>query len=190
MDTIEWPNESRIVTKNVKDATLVYTQNLFYNTGLLVSVIYLALKLVLVPCLDQQCSQRIEISATTLLRLRKAVSRLQNSIKTTPIAVIGYNESDNSIERCTQTSENENKQSERSWSLINRRLIDSTTHLGQFVQSNSRESKSLDAFNMEAKLLSDKFRLEASAESQSELNKKMVKSIREVKGWFVSGRIH
>lgn len=190
MDTIEWPDESRIVTRSTKNATLGYIQSLFHNTGLIASLIYLALKLVLVPCLEQQYSQRADVSASTLLRLRKLVSQLQNCIRTTPVAVIGYNESHNSAERCTQTSEDELEPLESSWSIINKRLTDSTTHLQQFVKSNSQEPRNLNAFNVEARLLSDKFKLESGIEPQTELSRKMINSIREVKGWFVSGRIH
>lgn len=189
-DTIEWPEESRIVTKNTRNSTLDYIQNLFYNTGLIASLVYLALKLVLVPCLEQQYSQRTDISASTLLSLRQLVSRLQNCIRTTPVAVIGFNESNSSAERCTQTSEDELEPLKSSWSAINKRLKDSTMHLQQFVKSNSQESGNLNAFNMEARLLSDRFKLESGAEPQTELSRKMVNSIREVKGWFVSGRIH
>lgn len=189
-DPISWPDESRIVSRNTRNATLDYIRNLFHNTGLITSVIYLALKFILVPCLEQQYSQRINVSASTLLNLRKLVSRLQNSISTNDVAIIGYNEHNDSVERCTQTSEDELKPLESSWSTINKRLRDSAMHLQRFVDSNSSELVNMNSFNMDARSLSDRFNLESRTEPQIELNRKMITSIREVKGWFINGRIY
>lgn len=188
--TIDWPNESEIITKNTRNATLDYIRNLFHNTGLIASLAYLALKIVLLPCLEQQYSQRTNISASTLLSLRRLVSRLQNCVRSTPVAVIGYNEGNNSVERCTQTPEDKVEPLESSWTVISERLKNSTTYLQQFVNSNSQELGNLNACSIEARLLSDRFKLESNMRLKADLSREMINSIREVKGWFVSGRIH
>ncbi|AQZ10135.1 PEX17 (YNL214W) [Zygosaccharomyces parabailii] len=190
IDPVEWPDETKIVSTSRKNATFSYIQNLFHNAGLTMSVIYLMLKLVLVPALDERYRQRADFSASLLIRLRKLVCKLQNSLRTTSVSVIGYNEGEKTIERCTQTSEDERDVSESRWTAISKRFGDAETHLRQFAKSNALPPHQMDTFNATSRLLADRLKDEVDADHSSGIDKSIVDSVREVKGWFVSGKVY
>lgn len=190
IDPVEWPDEAKIVSTSRKNATLAYIQNLFHNTGLTMSVIYLVLKLVLVPALDEQYGQRADFSASLLIRLRKLVCKLQNSLRTTSVSVIGYNEGEKTVERCTQTSEDERGLSESRWTAINKRFGDAGTHLRRFAKSNALPPHQMNTFNAASRLLADKLKEEVDSDNSFGVDKSIVDSVREVKGWYVSGKVY
>ncbi|AQZ14586.1 PEX17 (YNL214W) [Zygosaccharomyces parabailii] len=190
IDPVEWPDEANIVSTSRKNATLAYIQNLFHNAGLTMSVIYLMLKLVLVPALDEQYRQRADFSGLLLIRLRQLVCKLQNSLRSTSVSVIGYNEGEKTVERCTQTSEDERGSPESRWTAINKKFGDAGTHLRQFTKSNALPPHQMDTFNAASRLLADKLKDEVDADTSSGVDKSIVDSVREVKGWFVSGKVY
>lgn len=190
LEAIDWPDETKIVSLSRKSATVNYIQNLFYNTGLVTSVIYLALKLILVPALAEQCCQRVDLSGVVILRLRKLVSKLQNSLRTARVSALAYNECATTVERCTQTSEDTLDETESHWMAINKRIGDAGLHIRQFTASNASPPQQMDAFNAEARLLADRLKDEIDADSSSGVSKNVVDSVREVKGWIVSGRVY
>ena len=92
MEIIHWPDESKILPYKQKPRVLHQIEKLFYNAGVTVSLLYLALKLVIQPTLERHFDQRIQLSSECLLHLRRFVSLLTKKIKATPISAIGFNE--------------------------------------------------------------------------------------------------
>lgn len=104
-DKVDWPDQSKIRKGKLRNPTLTFIQNLFNNVGVASSIIYALLVMVVKPILVKQFVQRCELSAETLIDVRKLVIFLQKKLNTTPIAVLGYNEQGKYVEHTTQTEE-------------------------------------------------------------------------------------
>lgn len=197
MESIHWPDESKILPYKQKPRVLHQIEKLFYNAGVTVSLLYLALKLVIQPILEQHFDQRIQLSSECLLHLRRFVSLLTKKIKATPISAIGFNEhkiqgtSVCYVERCTQTEEplgsDASKKTTR-WGCVNEKLKSAKQGLVEFNELNDR-SDHLDSFSFQTKLVND---LIAQSNTQSGLantTRDITKNTREMKGWFLNGKI-
>lgn len=192
IEAIEWPKEINIRRARPTDATAIFIRKLFYNAGLLSSVVYILLKALLEPSIEAHYLQRKALSAATLLELRKTVSSLQSRLICTPVSAIGYNEKDQVIERSTQTSEDLGDLSipwRVRWKRLNDKLQDVSMHLERYNKTCEAHPGNLEAFNFQMKLLVDELQFNDHPRKSSDTCDKIVKSVREVKGWFVNGRI-
>lgn len=201
--TMNWPDESRIIRARPKQLTLVKIQNLFYNTGLIVCVMYVFVAMIIQPSLQAAYNQRIEFSVSALLKARKLVTFLEKRIKTTPITVLGFNEVVNLetnkryLERSTQTDEpaevyknceKSSEGNEKGWSRIAERLKTVNEALQDFNNQNDR-AEYLDSFSFQVKLVHDQL---SNIDGRSKINavmKEFTQTTREMKGWFINRRI-
>lgn len=194
---INWPQPEQISSISRNSKTLKTIKSIFYNSGLVMSLLYLLLEFVIRPILDVQYEQRNSLTAAALLKLRRIVANLQKWITTTPVAVIGFNETANTIERCTQTSEDSiisKYLPESTWESINDKLEDINIHLEIFNGVCDRPSQSRDNLIFQSQLIVDQL---SSADSEGstdreqaqEISYKITENIRDIKGWFVNGRI-
>lgn len=191
-EAIEWPKEVNIRRARPTDVTAIFVRKLFYNAGLLSSVLYILLKALIEPSIDTHYLQRKALSAATLLELRKTVSSLQSRLVCTPVSAIGYNEKDQVIERSTQTSEDFGDLSlpwRVRWKRLNDKLQDANMHLERYNKTYDASPGNLEAFNFQMKLLVDELQFNDNSKKASDTCDKIVRSVREVKGWFVNGRI-
>lgn len=197
-ELIEWPNESQIVKGRVRNPTLIFIKNLFNNVGMISSIIYAVLVLVIKPILAKQFLQRCDLSATTLINIRKLVVYLQRKITSTPIEILGFNERGNYIDHTTQTKETEEYDrtpdtlDNNNSVLLNirDRLRELNDDLDTFNSVNMNRSKvNLENFQLNTKLVVQDIENASNTEQFSEETDNLIKSIREIKGWFVSGKI-
>lgn len=186
---IEWPEERNIKNYVARSATASTIQSLFTNVGIIGSIIYILIKQVIVPSLDSHYLQRVNLSAATLLQLRRTVTLLQGKLKYTPVSSLGFNESDGRVERSTQTL-NESygmpQERESRWKRFNDKLKEADNQL-QLFNSNSSSSKNMDSFHLQVKLLVDEIKLDQSPEQIRECCERIVRSVREAKGWLING---
>ncbi|QLL32529.1 hypothetical protein HG536_0D00510 [Torulaspora globosa] len=190
LELIKWPEERNINNYVAKNPTASIIQGLFTNAGIIGSIIYIMIRQVIVPCLDSHYLQRVSLSASTLLQLRRAVTLLQGKLKYTPVSALGFNESDGRVERSTQTlNESCDRAQEREsrWKRFNDKLKEADNQL-QLFNSNSSSSKNMDSFHLQVKLLVDGIKLDESREKTRECCERIIRSIREAKGWLVNGR--
>lgn len=203
LDNINWPNESMIRRQKVISPTLRWIYALFNSTGVATSTIYTVLLLIVKPQLLKQFQQRDELSATVLMNARKLVVSLQRRIKTTPVMVLGFNESGNYIEHTTQTEvdnsleplnfvmkdKDETAPASR-WQEIVSRLDDINTDLDTFNKLHeNRSTTQMHSFTDNCKLLSAQINHIDGTNLVIATTSDLKKSIREVKGWFVSGKV-
>lgn len=197
-ELIEWPDESKIVKGQVKNPTLVFIRNLFNNIGVTSSIMYAILVMVIKPILTKQFLQRCDLSATTLINIRKLVVYLQRKIASTPIEILGFNERDNYIDHTTQTKETEGY--EIAADIVEHKdsvLLDIRDHLRElnddldtFNSINMNRSKTnLENFQLSTQLVAQDIENASNTDQISGQTNELVKSIREIKGWFVSGKI-
>ncbi|KAG0669755.1 hypothetical protein C6P45_003389 [Maudiozyma exigua] len=197
-ELIEWPAESRIIKGRVRNPTLAFIKDLFNNIGVTSSIMYAILVMVIKPILRKQFLQRCDLSATTLITIRKLVVYLQRKISGTPIEILGFNERGNYIDHTTQTKEIENNGNDKSssenkdsvWVGISDRLREVNDDLDTFNSVNmNRSKKNSENFMLNTKLLVQDIEYASNADDFSEQSEDLIKSIREIKGWFVSGKI-
>ena len=203
LDRIVWPDESRITQQHVTSPTLRWIYALFNGTGVATSIIYSVLLLIVKPQLVTMFSQRCELSAAALMSARKLVVSLQRRIKATPLMILGYNESGNYIEHTTQTEtdnyldpldfvmeDKDNGPPVSRWHEITSRLDDINTDLDTFNKLHeNRSNKQIQSFSDSCKLLSNQINHIDGTNLVIATTGDLKKSIREVKGWFVSGKV-
>ncbi|SMN19777.1 similar to Saccharomyces cerevisiae YNL214W PEX17 Peroxisomal membrane peroxin and subunit of the docking complex that facilitates the import of peroxisomal matrix proteins [Maudiozyma saulgeensis] len=192
-DKVQWPDQTKIIKGRLRNPTIMYIQNLFNNVGVVTSILYAILVMAIKPILVKQFLQRCELNGEALINLRKLVISLQKKLKTTHIAILGYNEKGNYIERTTQTEEIEETvvdDMECPWVKINENLQELNNDLDTFNKLNqNRSTTNLDFFNLGAKLLAQDINHVDNAGLLADQRTEMVNSIREIKGWFVGGKI-
>ncbi|CAL9733082.1 peroxisomal membrane protein Pex17p [Monosporozyma unispora] len=206
MDNIEWPQESQIrgrVKYRVKDEPIVkFIQKLCYNTGIASSILYFITLALVQPSLQRLYRQRQELALVTLLRLRKSLVSLVARIKTQNISQLEFNKTATTVSRYVQTDESphtmmdeDREEEEREyydsndWTMVNTKLKQINYILNQRVII-VRHLDSMEYFNFQVKLLIDQ--IDSYDDKSTELHEKAENirdSIREMKGWFVNGRI-
>lgn len=190
LGSIRWPEDRNIRKHIPRNSTASTIQSLFTNTGVIVSLVYIMIKQIIVPTLDAQYLQRIDLSATTLLQLRRAVMLLQGKLQYTPVSALGFNESEGKVERSTQTFNDGNELPtgrEIRWKRLNDKLKEADNQL-QLFNCNANTTKNMDSFHLQVKLLVDGIKLDDSSAKTHECCDRIVHSVREAKGWLVNGR--
>lgn len=193
MDCISWPDPSKIIS-NKKPSTMIQLESLFYNAGYIVTAVYLIVLVVLKPLLEKSYDQRIELSAGTLLQLRILVNSLLRRVKSPIVSIVFDNTRDkvsNYIDRYTQTDnlfENVDDGTNCGLGLINKRLNDLKRSLDMFNFSN-QSSPHLDSFTFQTKLIIDQINGYNLHEKVHKTSNEINQSIREIKGWFINGKI-
>lgn len=191
--TIRWPQDDHIIRMPQRRATATAIQNLFSNTGIIVSILFILVKQVIQPSLESHFSQRVGLSASTLLQVRRLVATLKGMLVYTPISSIGFDGTNGEVERSTQTSEDDHKLlegRENRWGKFNDKLKEANEHLQRYNTAAISSSKNMDSFQFQMKLVVDEIQLNEDADKASERCRKIVDSVRELKGWFVNGRFH
>lgn len=188
--SIRWPEEASIQKRVLRNSTASTIQSLFANTGIVVSIIYITIKQIIVPSLNEKYLQRIDFSASILLYLRRILAELQGRLKVTPVSSLGFNEVDGRIERSTQTSDDDHQLANECpsrWERFNNKLKEAENQL-QFFNLSANSTKNMDSFHLQVKLLVDSIKMNDSAEKTEECCNRIIRSVREAKGWFVNGR--
>lgn len=201
INNVIWPKQSMIVRRKVRSPTVSFIQSLFNNIGISSSVAYFVLITVIQPILNTQFLQRTELSASVLLNVRRLAVSLQRRIKTTPLSILGFNEKGGYVERATQTDNNDDNNvfgvsdeydSNECNPLLNTRdrLKEINDDLDTFNElQKNRSSTNLDQLNLEIKLATDQIMLSDESNEVANKMQDVTASIREIKGWFVSGKI-
>lgn len=187
---IDWPKDDLIVQVHRRRTIGDTIQNLFSNTGIAVSILYILIKKIIEPCLESHFSQRTSLSVSTLIQLRRLVATLQGKLIYTPISSIGFDEEDGKVERSTQTSEDGKllEARESRWKRLNDCLKEANGNLQSFNTAATDSSINMDSFQFQMKLVVDGIRLNEDADETSEHCRRIVDSVREVKGLLVNGR--
>lgn len=187
---IDWPKDDLIVQVHRRRTIGDTIQNLFSNTGIAVSILYILIKKIIEPCLESHFSQRTSLSVSTLIQLRRLVATLQGKLIYTPISSIGFDEEDGKVERSTQTSEDGKplEARESRWKRLNDCLKEANGNLQSFNTTAIDSSINMDSFQFQMKLVVDGIRLNEDADETSEHCRRIVDSVREVKGLLVNGR--
>lgn len=203
---IIWPDESRIQPRKkstIQDEPIVkYIKTLCYNTGITSSILYFIVLAIVRPALKKQCEQRQELALAVFLRIRKALVKLVARIKTKNVSQLEFNKTETTVDRYVQTEDTprtmseEDKEEEESqyydindWTMVNIKLKQINYILNQHVII-LRHLDSMEYFNFQTKLLNEQ--VEGYDNKGSDLHEKSEEvkdSIREMKGWFVNGRI-
>ncbi|SCU98392.1 LAMI_0F14422g1_1 [Lachancea mirantina] len=196
-EAIQWPIESRILTVK-HSSTLNFIKELSNRVGITVCIAFIVLSSAIQPLLQAHYEQRLELSHSSLLHLRKAVNSLHKHVKTTTVGAIGFNERTNlqtgiiNIDRCTQTSEpiprKNDASGESGWQHMNTVLQGLVQDLNSFNEENSR-SDQLDSFIFQTKLLNDQLVNRPEGPRYAKIITQMMSKTREMKGWFINGRI-
>lgn len=190
---LEWPTRENIIDYK-KPTTLIQIEKLFYYSSLSISIFYGILHLFISPAIQSAYEQRLEFHYVTLIRLRRLVNTLKRTIKTTSLTAIGENErlmksSIVYIDRCVQTNEEfTSSGDEKGWSQINSRLKTISRHLEDYNEE-MNNTVILESMTFQTKLLADVFHDSTSAIKTQESSSSTIQSIREMKGWFVHGKI-
>lgn len=206
MENIRWPHESQIrprAPSGIKDEPIVkFIQKLCYNTGIASSILYFITLALVQPSLQRLFKQRQELALVTLLRLRKSLVSLVARIRKQNVSQLEFNKTATTVSRFVQTDEppqtmlDENREEEgqdyyssNNWSILNTKLKQINYILNQRVII-LRHLDSMEYFNFQVKLLTD--HIDGYKDMSGEYHDKaenIKDSIREMKGWFVNGRI-
>ncbi|CCE66148.1 hypothetical protein TPHA_0O01810 [Tetrapisispora phaffii CBS 4417] len=163
------------------------------NAALFISIAYLTLEYIIRPLLNEQFRQRIQLSGTTLITLRKLVADLKGKLdEYRLISAIGFNETNKTVDRCTQTSKDfisRGAYSVPTVEQINIKLEDFTLTLdmengSDGIQLRSNE-ETLQEIKESWKDIDDVLESEKKLTSKT----KVLECIRDIKGWYVNGRI-
>ncbi|CDO94085.1 unnamed protein product [Kluyveromyces dobzhanskii CBS 2104] len=177
-----------------KPSTLKAIETLFYHTGLTVSAVYVFTHLILTKVLSQTYAQRLSLSHDSLMRLRRLVNSLRNRIKSTSVTALGENhrviqETKVYVDRCQQTDERiDTSGSSSGWARINVRL-GSLTDIVRDYNCEIQSFEDLGPISLKAKLFIDQLKDSTWQINKQEKYSELVRSIREMKGWFIHGRI-
>lgn len=207
MDIITWPEESQIKPRNISDLKndpiYKYIKSLCYKTGVISSILYLLTLGAIRPALQRHYEQRQEFILAVLLRLRRTLTILMSRIKNKNVAQFKFNKEKTKVDRMIQTDlpfydvwmshdrmYGQRTEEDDEKSFINHKLRRINYCMNQHAII-MRHLDTTEWFTFQLKLLTDQ--VEASREktikevcSKSE---NVTQSIREIKGWFVNGRI-
>ncbi|BAO41255.1 peroxisomal membrane protein PEX17 [Kluyveromyces marxianus] len=192
MDTL-WPSDKDILPYK-KPTTAAQIERLFYHVGLSVSGLYVLLHLVVSRVIYQAYQQRLELNHEALMRLRRLVNKLRSKVKTTSITSLGENrrltkDSKVYIDRCQQTSEGiKTPGDDYGWAHLNRKLDSLTKSLEEYNKIIG-ETSYLESLTFESKLFTDQCKGVGLRLRSQEKGTKLINSVREMKGWFIHGRI-
>ncbi|CCD25685.1 Pex17p NDAI_0F03670 [Naumovozyma dairenensis CBS 421] len=193
MTTMTWPDDKKIIPYNPRDKTLSTIKALFYNVGFTTAFIYSVVSLVLEPLLRVQFEQRHQLSLYTLLRIRRVVNSAQKKLRTTPVSTLEFNKQDKSAERCIQTDDLFEKEvtfeAQTHWPDIESKINGAVWKLNHINQSIHSSSNDIASFSFQVKLLTDQMQLTDTSEKVIHKAKKVAVSIRQIKGWYVQGKI-
>ncbi|SCU94127.1 LADA_0G06722g1_1 [Lachancea dasiensis] len=199
-NVIDWPDAKLIIPIAKKHPSFEFVQRLFYNAGVVASFSYVIAALVLQPLLQHQTEQRVELSITCLLSLRRIISTLESKLENVSVTAQGYNErincvsSKTNIDRCTQT-EPENKsrkdsQQKSGWLKIISKLKEARTLVDGHQDEQILDSEPNDHY------LPLKFQIQSfnsnlrglNVQNSDEKTRKSIQAIREMKGWIINGK--
>ncbi|CCC71037.1 hypothetical protein NCAS_0G01500 [Naumovozyma castellii] len=190
---LNWPKNATIRKRKIRDPTFTAVQSILYNGGLLAALLYSIATLLIQPILADQYEQRHEFALAALLKVRKLISTLQSRLRTTPVSILGANETQTTIERCTQTSlDTDNDfadENDTPLESISQRIYNLKWKLSQFNANDSRTSNAIEGFNFQTKLVKDQIDNLNTPTKAIDGSKNIVASLREMKGWFVNGKI-
>lgn len=206
MESIKWPEDSEIrprAISGIKDDPIVKSiQKLCYNTGIASSILYFITLALVQPSLQKLFRQRQELALVTLLRLRKSLVSLVARIKKRNVSQLEFNKTATTVSRFVQTDdtpqtmmdenreeENQEYYSSNDWTMLNTKLKQINYILNKRVIV-LRHLDSMEYFNFQVKLLID--HIESYKDMSTNFHGKAENirdSIREMKGWFVNGRI-
>ncbi|CCK70766.1 Pex17p KNAG_0F00970 [Huiozyma naganishii CBS 8797] len=201
-----WPDASRIVkTSASRDPLVGLITKLCYNAGMVSSVLYLLLIAIIQPCISRQIDQRRELNVTALLRLRRAVSYLCSKLKTTNVSVFGFNDNGATVERCTQTSSTSDSEQNLGgdmfeaslseavkkdyWNLANMKLKHISFDVSQYNARMGERSPPREQLQFEIKSVKNQVSLCDESKEIKKKTDRITDNIREIKGWFVNGKI-
>lgn len=207
MDIIEWPKESQIRVRDISnlknDPIYKYIKSLCYKTGVISSIVYLLALSVIRPVLQRQYKQRLEFILSVLLRSRRTLTTLMTRIKDKNVAQLEFNKNKSKVDRMVQTDSTsynvwnsydirykQRLEDNDGRSSVNNKLkqIDYLVNQHAIIL---RHLDSTEWYTFQLKLLTDQ--VESSEEKAikevSSKSENVTQSIREIKGWFVNGRI-
>lgn len=188
-----WPNEHHIAPYK-KPSSLKSIESIFYNTGIVVSTLYILIHLTLSPLLLKLFDQRIELHHDTLMRLRRVVNGLRARIKTTHLSALGENqrivlENKVYVDRCQQTNEElPGGNTPEDWTRINTRLLSMVEYLREYTTAAVAPSV-MESIEFQAKLITDQMNEPSLKIKKQQEIAKSIQSIREMKGWFIHGKV-
>lgn len=206
MSGVNWPMESQIIvnprSRVDNEPIFKFIKSLCYKTGMATSILYFITLAIVQPCLQKQYNQRQELLFAIKLRLRKCLSTLLTRIKKKNSSQLEFNKTETTVDRFIQTDETPQTMSEETkeeeeeqyydsndLSMVNTKLKQINYILNQHVII-VRHLDAMEYFNFQVKLLTDQ--IDSYDSKSTELHTKsdeVKESIREMKGWFVNGRI-
>ncbi|KAM3165085.1 Peroxisomal membrane protein PEX17 [Lachancea thermotolerans] len=198
---IEWPSEAAIRERAKKNNTVDSVQKVFYNAGVVVSLVYVIIVSIIEPLLRSQFNQRLQLSADMLIRVRKFVSLLEQRLKSTSISAIGFNEKVDpesrvsTIERCTQTEEllesSGVEEKATGWTKIIARLRYAREMLSRANEGkkDNNASDRITPLKFQAQSLSAYISSLDTRDETFRNHKNSVQAIRDMKGWVINGRV-
>ncbi|EDO17991.1 hypothetical protein Kpol_1054p38 [Vanderwaltozyma polyspora DSM 70294] len=191
VDIKNWPNPVQVVRTTRPNPTIEAIRSIFYNSGFTVSVIYLLLEFIFKPSLERQYEQRVDLNGICLLQVRHLVVSLQKRLKTTPVSIIGFNETEATIEKSTQTGEDKRiiRDYDDPWEGINDNLEQCSFKLDLFNNDCGRPSIIVENFTDQTKVLTDQLNDYNQTNNKPKISHDITQGIREMKGWFVNGVI-
>ena len=207
MDKIKWPQKSQIRSRDISkfkdDPIYKYIKSLCNKTGIISSILYLLTLVVVRPALQRQYEQRQEFALSVLLRLRRTLVTLTARVKDKNVALLEFNKNKTTVDRSIQTDltpsntwnqydmeYEEQRDEDDETSSISNKLKQINYYVNQH-EIVMRHLDSTDLCTFQLKLLTNQ--VESSEERvTTEIRSKsenVTQSIREIKGWFVNGRI-
>lgn len=188
-----WPAEKDIMPYK-KPSTVKEIELLFYHTGVTVSAIYVFIHLVLSRVLSKNYDQRLELSHDVLMRIRRLVNSLMSRVKSTSVTAVGDNqrsiqETKVYVDRCQQTGEQlESVDENAGWTRINLRL-NTLTDVLRIYHTDMRNISDFESLSFKTKLFTDQLKDSSWRNKKQEGYSNIIQSVREMKGWFIHGRI-
>lgn len=201
---VVWPDQTLIRNYNGRNRTINTIRSIFYKTGLIFTVFYIIASAVVQPLLEVQVLQRLDLSAQTLLGVRRLMTKLLKRLEKTDSSLIPLTAGTNDyIDRVIQTEQPQTDDyyyhddfeevehaSSSTWQNISRRLADVKQTVERFNNNCSRPSTNIENLTFQAKLVVDQLDLSDNTEKVHRLSKEAIDSIREMKGWYVNGLVH
>lgn len=187
---IDWPSDVDIKRAERTNPTVKAIKSLLYNGGSIYAFLYFFVAMFVEPMLQKQYQQRNDFSLFVILRLRRIIAQLQKRLVMTPVSSLGYNEQNNSMERSTQTSDDNVIQEDNShWAEITYQLQSVKQELQYFNRSSGQRTESMDDFVFQIKMATDQVELTDRSQIFSNKSRDVIQEIREIKGWFVNGQV-
>ncbi|QHS75710.1 Pex17p [Saccharomyces paradoxus] len=187
---IDWPSDVDIKRAERTNPTVKAIKSLLYNGGSIYAFLYFFVAMFVEPMLQKQYQQRNDFSLFVILRLRRIIAQLQKRLVMTPVSSLGYNEQNNSVERSTQTSDDNVIQKDNShWAEITYQLQSVKQELQYFNRSLDQPTESMDDFVFQIKMATDQVELTDRTQTFSNKSRDVIQEIREIKGWFVNCQV-